>query len=191
MAWRSGRDGFVGVRDSLLDSAVFITLLSLVGLSFLLEESTERIFIGISLALAALSLLPAYFRKHGKLQAIIMAFAALYYKNSSKIFLTLLDIHIAESNWNGSAFSCSISLKKHFANWLILLKKPCFFKRTNTNLVLPSLKTFLMNRNNSDRCFIYLIDSVNEENQLDKWFSQSENSILANWRINTGSRISS
>ena len=55
----------------------FITLLPLVGLSFLLEESTERVFIGISAALAGLSLLPAYFREHGKLRSIVLAFAGI------------------------------------------------------------------------------------------------------------------
>ena len=55
----------------------FITLLPLVGLSFLLSETTERVFIGISFALALLSLLPAYFRQHGKAQAIIIAFAGI------------------------------------------------------------------------------------------------------------------
>lgn len=55
----------------------FITLLPLVGLSFLLEESTERVFIGISAMLAVFSLLPAYFREHGKLRAILLAFAGI------------------------------------------------------------------------------------------------------------------
>lgn len=47
-----------------------VTLLPIIGLSFLLEETTERVFIGVSITLAALSLLPAYFRQHGKIRAI-------------------------------------------------------------------------------------------------------------------------
>lgn len=54
-----------------------IGLLPLVGLSFLLEETTERVFVGISVALAALSLLPAYFREHGKLRSIFLAVAGI------------------------------------------------------------------------------------------------------------------
>lgn len=54
-----------------------IGVLPLVGLSFLLEETTERVFIGISAALAALSLLPAYFGEHGKLRSIFLAAAGI------------------------------------------------------------------------------------------------------------------
>ena len=50
-----------------------IGVLPIVGLSFLLEETTERVFIGISIAIAGLSLLPAYFREHGKLRSIFLA----------------------------------------------------------------------------------------------------------------------
>lgn len=55
----------------------FISILPLIGLSFLLEETTERVFIGISAAVAGLSLLPAYFRKHGKLHSIFLAAAGI------------------------------------------------------------------------------------------------------------------
>ncbi len=54
-----------------------IGLLPLIGLSFLLEETTERVFIGISAAIAGLSLLPAYFRRHGKLRSIFLAVAGI------------------------------------------------------------------------------------------------------------------
>ena len=47
-----------------------VSLLPFIGLSFLLEETTERVFILVSMTLAALSLLPAYFRQHGKIRAI-------------------------------------------------------------------------------------------------------------------------
>ena len=47
-----------------------VSLLPIVGLSFLLDETTERVFIVVSMTLAALSLLSAYFRQHGKIRAI-------------------------------------------------------------------------------------------------------------------------
>jgi hypothetical protein len=54
-----------------------IGALPFVGLSFLLDETTERVFIGISVVLAAFSLLPAYFREHGKLRSIFLAAAGI------------------------------------------------------------------------------------------------------------------
>lgn len=54
-----------------------ISVLPLVGLSFLLDETTERVFILTSVLLAALSLLPAYFREHGKIRSIFLAAAGI------------------------------------------------------------------------------------------------------------------
>lgn len=48
-----------------------VSILPLIGLSFLLSETAERAFIGISILIAALSLLPAYFREHRRLRAIL------------------------------------------------------------------------------------------------------------------------
>jgi hypothetical protein len=56
---------------------LLIGVLPLVGLSFLLEETTEKVFIGISVGLAVISLLPSYFREHKKLQAIFLAIAGI------------------------------------------------------------------------------------------------------------------
>jgi predicted membrane channel-forming protein YqfA (hemolysin III family) len=56
---------------------LFIGILPLVGLSFLLDEAAERVFIGISIGLAVVSLLPAYFREHKKAQAIFLAIAGI------------------------------------------------------------------------------------------------------------------
>ncbi len=53
----------------------FISLLPIVGLSFLLDETVERTIIGASVLIAAASLLPAYFRQHGKIRTIVL-FAA-------------------------------------------------------------------------------------------------------------------
>jgi hypothetical protein len=52
-----------------------VALLPLAGLSFLLDESIELMIIAVSVAVAALGLLPGYFRQHGRLRAVIL-FAA-------------------------------------------------------------------------------------------------------------------
>ena len=49
----------------------------LVGLSFLFSETTERVLIGISVSLAVTSLLPSYFRQHGKLHSMFLAVSGL------------------------------------------------------------------------------------------------------------------
>lgn len=49
-----------------------VSILPLVGLSFLVSETTERVFIGISIFIAGLSLMPAYFRKHRRLRALVL-----------------------------------------------------------------------------------------------------------------------
>ena len=49
-----------------------VSILPLIGLSFLLSETTERAFIGISILIAALSLLPAYFRQHGRVRSLML-----------------------------------------------------------------------------------------------------------------------
>lgn len=54
-----------------------VGVLPLVGLSFLLSEATERVFIGISVVIAVFGLLPAYFREHGKLRSIFLAAAGI------------------------------------------------------------------------------------------------------------------
>jgi hypothetical protein len=52
-----------------------LSLAPFAGLSFLADESVEWAIIAISLLIAALSLLPAYFRAHRKIHAILF-FAA-------------------------------------------------------------------------------------------------------------------
>lgn len=56
---------------------LLVGVLPLVGLSFLLEETTERVFIGVSVVIAVCGLLPAYFREHGKLRSIFLAAAGI------------------------------------------------------------------------------------------------------------------
>lgn len=48
------------------------TLLPIAGLSFLLDETTELAFIGLSILIAAASLLPGYFRHHGRIRTLIL-----------------------------------------------------------------------------------------------------------------------
>lgn len=52
-----------------------LALLPLAGLSFLIDETVELAILGIAVCIAALSLVPAYFRQHGSLRAIAL-FAA-------------------------------------------------------------------------------------------------------------------
>jgi hypothetical protein len=54
-----------------------ITLLPIAGLTFLLDESMERILIGVSVVLAALSLIPGYLKFHKKLRTILFAFSGI------------------------------------------------------------------------------------------------------------------
>ncbi len=51
---------------------LFISILPLVGLSFLLDETTEFAFIFATIVIALLSLLPAYFKQHGKLRSLVL-----------------------------------------------------------------------------------------------------------------------
>jgi len=55
----------------------FISLLPLIGLSFLLDETVEWMIIGVSVLIAAFSLLPAYFRGHGKIHTIVLFVAGI------------------------------------------------------------------------------------------------------------------
>ena len=55
----------------------FISLLPLVGLSFMLDESVEQAIISMSVLIAAASLLPAYFRQHGKIRTIVLFIAGI------------------------------------------------------------------------------------------------------------------
>lgn len=54
-----------------------VSVLPLVGLSFLLDETTEQFFIGISIAIAALTLLPGFFRHHRKLRTLLLFTAGI------------------------------------------------------------------------------------------------------------------
>jgi len=55
----------------------FISLMPLIGLSFLLDETVEWTIIGFSVLIAAVSLLPAYFGRHGKIRTIVLFVAGI------------------------------------------------------------------------------------------------------------------
>lgn len=48
-----------------------ISFLPLVGISFLAHEGIEYVFIGLSVAVALVSLLPGYFRSHRKIRTLL------------------------------------------------------------------------------------------------------------------------
>lgn len=49
-----------------------ISFLPLVGISILAREGIEYIFIGLSVAVASLSLLPSYFKQHRKIRTLLL-----------------------------------------------------------------------------------------------------------------------
>ncbi len=49
-----------------------ISFLPLIGLSFLANEAFEYVFLGFSFAVAAVSLLPGYFKQHGKIRTLLL-----------------------------------------------------------------------------------------------------------------------
>ena len=49
-----------------------VTFLPLLGVSFLAHEGIEYIFIGFSIAVASLRLLPSYFKQHRKIRTLLL-----------------------------------------------------------------------------------------------------------------------
>jgi uncharacterized membrane protein YuzA (DUF378 family) len=49
-----------------------VSFLPLLGVSFLASEGIEYVFIGLSVAIALMSLLPAYFRQHRKIRTLLL-----------------------------------------------------------------------------------------------------------------------
>lgn len=70
---------------------LFISILPLGGLSFLLDETTEFGFIFATIVIALLSLLPAYFKQHGKLRSLV------FFVNG--IFLIVISHILFEENF--------------------------------------------------------------------------------------------
>jgi hypothetical protein len=51
---------------------LIVSSFPLLGLSFLAGEAVEYVFIGLSVVIAAVSLLPAYFKSHRKIRAVLL-----------------------------------------------------------------------------------------------------------------------
>lgn len=49
-----------------------VSFLPLLGISFLAREGVEYVFIAASIVIAAVSLLPAYFKLHGKIRTLLL-----------------------------------------------------------------------------------------------------------------------
>ena len=64
-----------------------VAALPFLGLSFLLDESFERLIILISIAVALISLLPSYFHRHRQLNILILFFGGITFIVSSHLFL--------------------------------------------------------------------------------------------------------
>ena len=56
---------------------MLVGILPLIGLGFLLSETSERALIGLSALIATASLLPSYYLHHGKLRSIFLAVGGL------------------------------------------------------------------------------------------------------------------
>ncbi len=77
-----------------------ISILPLFGISILAHEGTEYIFIGLSVAVASVSLLPSYFKQHRKIRTLLLfisgicfvIFADLLFKESffGKVIFVLI-----------------------------------------------------------------------------------------------------
>lgn len=49
-----------------------LSFVPLLGISFLAHNGFEYVFVGLSISVALLSLLPAYFRQHGKIRTLLL-----------------------------------------------------------------------------------------------------------------------
>lgn len=64
-----------------------ISFLPLIGLGFLVHEEIEYIFVGLSVMVAAISLLPGFFRLHGNINTLLLFIAGISFVISAdKIF---------------------------------------------------------------------------------------------------------
>ncbi len=72
----------------------FITsFLPLLGISFLAHEGVEYVFIAASIVIASISLLPSYFRQHGKIRTLLLFSTGI-------VFIIFSDI-LFEENLSG------------------------------------------------------------------------------------------
>ncbi|HSK70185.1 MAG TPA: MerC domain-containing protein [Pyrinomonadaceae bacterium] len=65
---------------------VFISFFPLLGLSFLASEGLEFIFIGLSVLIASITLLPAYFSRHRRIRVLLLFISGIGFILFSDIF---------------------------------------------------------------------------------------------------------
>lgn len=89
-----------------------ISFLPLLGISFLAGEGIEYIIVGISVAVALISFLPAYFRQHRKIRAVLLFVSGI-------CFVIFADLLFEESLPGKFAFvltGASLVTSAHFIN---------------------------------------------------------------------------
>lgn len=89
-----------------------ISFLPLVGISFLAHEGIEYIIIGISVVIALISLLPAYFKQHRKIRTLLLFVSGI-------CFIIFADILFKESLFGKITFvliGASLVTSAHFIN---------------------------------------------------------------------------
>lgn len=74
-----------------------ISFLPLLGISFIAHEGFEYVFIGFSFCIAAFSLLPGYFKQHGKMRTLLLFISGIS-------FVILADIIFPESLFGKMVF---------------------------------------------------------------------------------------
>lgn len=89
-----------------------ISFLPLLGVSFLAREGIEYVIVGISIVVAALALLPAYFKQHRKIRTLLLFVSGI-------CFVILADILFQESLPGKIVFvliGASLVISAHFIN---------------------------------------------------------------------------
>ena len=89
-----------------------ISFLPLLGISFLAHEGIEYIIIGISVAVALISLLPAYFKQHRKIRTLLLFVSGI-------CFVIFADLLFEESLTGKVVFvltGASLVTSAHFIN---------------------------------------------------------------------------
>ena len=89
-----------------------VSFLPLLGISFLAREGVEYVFIAASIVIAAVSLLPAYFRRHGKIRTLLLFVTGI-------VFIIFSDI-LFEENFSGKILFVAVGAvcitSAHFVN---------------------------------------------------------------------------
>jgi len=91
---------------------LMISFLPLLGISFLAPEGIEYLIIGISIVIALISLLPAYFKQHRKIRSLLLFVSGI-------CFVIFADILFEESVYGKIVFvlmGASLITAAHFIN---------------------------------------------------------------------------